>query len=107
MRFEELVREVAELQAGDLSAWIATGWVRPRRRKGAYHFSATDAARVRLICELQHELSLGEDAMPVVLCLLDQVYGLRRELRALAQAVAEQPPKVRRAIVRGKAAARR
>jgi chaperone modulatory protein CbpM len=36
--------------------------------------------------------------MPVVLRLLDQVYGLRRRLNALRAAVEAQPEDVRRAL---------
>jgi hypothetical protein len=37
--------------------------------------------------------------MPVVLSLLDQVHGLRRELSALTGAVAGQPDEIRREII--------
>ena len=37
--------------------------------------------------------------MPVVLSLLDQVYGLRRELKALARAVDRQPEAVRQELM--------
>lgn len=42
--------------------------------------------------------------MPIVLSLMDQVYGLRQELRRLAQAVEAQPDAVKQAILRSAAA---
>ena len=57
-----------------------------------------DLARLRLIVELRHELAVEEETMPVVLSLLDQVYGLRRRFASLARAVRQQPDEVRRAI---------
>ena len=56
-------------------------------------------ARVRLILELRSDLHINDDALPAVLSLIDQVYGLRRELRSLARAVENEEADVRRRIV--------
>ena len=45
-------------------------------------------------------MALGEEAMPVVLSLLDQVYDLRGTLRRIAGALEGQPPEVRDAVLR-------
>jgi chaperone modulatory protein CbpM len=47
---------------------------------------------------MRRDLAIDADAVPVVLSLLDQLYGLRRELGALCGAVAAQPAAVRQAI---------
>ena len=39
-------------------------------------------------------MNVNEDAVPVVLSLLDQIYGLRREMRAILEAICEQPEHV-------------
>ena len=57
-----------------------------------------DVARIRLVCELRGDLDVPEEAVPLVLSLLDQVHGLRREMRSLAKAVDAQPENVRAAI---------
>ena len=57
-------------------------------------FDEVDIARVRLVCELRDDLGLDAEAIPVVLSLVDQLYGVRRELRALARAVEQQPDEV-------------
>ena len=49
--------------------------------------------------ELRDELGLGEDVLPVVLGLMDQLYGLRRRLRRLLEALAELPEDQRRRIL--------
>ena len=51
----------------------------------------SDVARVRLIAELRNDLGVNEDAIPVVLRLLDQVYGLRRALAELNEAIQTLP----------------
>ena len=68
-----------------LHKWIRLGWVRPERREGAAYFHEVDVARVRLLSELEHDLEFDEDTVPLVLSLLDQIHGLRNELRSLAR----------------------
>jgi chaperone modulatory protein CbpM len=92
---EDLVREVSVLSVHRLHKWIRLGWVRPERLEGAAYFHDVDVARVRLLCDLEHELELDEDTVPLILSLLDQIHGLRNELRNLATAIDEQPPAVR------------
>src|SRR5260221_2151275 len=96
--FEALLREIGALDAAELTRWIESGWVRPEGGEGDWLFRAVDVARVRLIVEIRHELAIDDEAIPVVLSLLDQAYCLRRELAALCCAVAEQPEPVRQAI---------
>ena len=100
MTFDDLLRVFEELRADDLSGWVAHGWVRPDDTDGALLFTQTDVARVRLIAECHYELAIDAEAMPLVLSLLDQVYGLRRELTLLTQAVDAQPEETRAEILR-------
>ena len=62
-------------------------------------FSDLDVARVCLICDLVHDLAVEEETVPLVLSLLDQVYGLRRQLNALTAAIQRQPDDVRRRLL--------
>ena len=94
----ELLQRYAGLGHGTLRIWIERGWVMPERKAGTYRFREIDAARVGLIREFTTELALGEDAVGVVLGLVDQVHGLRHQLRALAEAVSREPADVRRRI---------
>lgn len=103
---EELVVAIDELSAADLEAWVSSGWVVPAKRRRRLHFSAADCARVRLICDMRHHLMIDDEAMPIVLSLLDQVYGLRYRLGAVGAAIEAQPEPVRRAIARSLADAR-
>jgi chaperone modulatory protein CbpM len=45
-----------------------------------------------LIREVRQDLDIGEEALPVILSLLDQLYELRRNFRALGDAIAETAP---------------
>jgi chaperone modulatory protein CbpM len=48
---------------------------------------------------LRHELAVQEETMPLVLSLLDQLYALRGQMRAVARAVEAQDEAVRAAIL--------
>jgi chaperone modulatory protein CbpM len=96
--FDALMRLIGDVQAEELRRWIDERWVRPEGDGPAYVFHEVDVARVRLIRELRFELAIDDEAMPVVLRLLDQVYALRRRLRAAREAIEAQPDAVRRAV---------
>ena len=89
---EELCREIAGLQAEALRRWIANDWVRPVGGPDVYRFEAIDVARVRLIFTLRQELSVDEEAVPIVLSLLDQLHDTRRHLHRLQAAIDASVP---------------
>ena len=97
--FEAVLRLIGGLGDEELRRWIAEAWVRPESRAEGYVFHEVDVARVRLIYELRYDLALDEEALPVVLHLLDQVYALRRRLRHLHEVIATQPDEVRAALL--------
>lgn len=88
------------LEVEELEHWIGESWVLPAREGGTYVFHEVDVARVRLIAGLKHELQIDEDAMPVVLGLLDQLYALRRRLKAMNAALDALPAELRQEIAR-------
>jgi chaperone modulatory protein CbpM len=94
----DLIEQVGQLSVQRLHEWIHLGWVRPERREGTALYHEVDVARVRLLYQLEHEAEFDDETLPLVLSLLDQIHGLRTELRSLAQAVSEQPPDVRERI---------
>lgn len=91
----EVVAEVTEITLRRLRLWVRNGWVIPAAGDEGPRFDALDIARIRLVCQLKDEMNVNDDAVPVVLSLLDQVYGMRRELKTLAQAIDQQPDTVR------------
>lgn len=96
----EILSRYTGLRREVLHIWIEREWVMPERHQSGYLFREIDVARVGLIYEFSTELELDEDAMDVILPLLDQVHGLRHQLRSLANAVSAQPEDVRQEIVR-------
>jgi len=89
---DALVATYSRLERPVLEHWIAEDWVCPDWRDGEYTFEDIDVARVRLILELRDQLDVNEAALPVVLLLLDQLYDLRRQTRALVDAFVHVAP---------------
>jgi len=93
---EVVITEVSGLRRQDLENWIANQWVRPDRRAGEFLFHEIDVARVRLIHELREDMEVNDEAVPIVLSLLDQVYDLRRRMRQLSDAMEQHLPEDKR-----------
>ena len=89
---EILIAQNSGLDRQDLERWILNDWVRPGRQSGAFVFQEIDVARVKLIRELCQDLDIDEEALPVILSLVDQLYELRRRFQALGDAIAETAP---------------
>jgi len=94
----EVVTVLETITMRQLRGWVQAGWIVPAVGENGPIFDDLDLARVRLVCELRSELDIPEETVPLVLSLLDQVHGLRREMRSLAQAVDTQPEVVRAAV---------
>lgn len=99
MRVTSVVALFPDLPEAELLSWVERGWVRPEGTEPDWVFQEIDVARVRLIHDFGRAMAVPEDTMPLVLSLLDQIYTLRSQMRALAHAVEGQPEAVRNAIL--------
>src|SRR6202048_2542476 len=99
IELDDLLHQMRGLDRRDLVRWVENRWVLPEPRDQTWIFHEVDVARVELILEIRQEFAIDEEALPLVLGLLDQVYDLRRQLRRMCDALAAQPPEVQ-AIIR-------
>lgn len=95
MTEHQVIAQVETLSLRQLRVWVRRGWVVPCHSDDGPLFDEIDVARLRLVCQLKQDMAIGEEALPVVLSLMDQLHGLRRELKALARAVEEAPDEAR------------
>lgn len=95
---DELIRRFAELDGAELGRWVENRWILPDQADGHWLFHEVDIARVELILEIRHEFAVDDEAMSLMLNLLDQLYSMRRQMRRLCDALECQPPEVREAI---------
>jgi chaperone modulatory protein CbpM len=99
MNITAVVALFSGLSEVELTSWVERGWVIPDSAGSGLEFHEIDVARVRLIRDLRHGMDIGEDAVPLVLSLLDQVYELRSRLKSVLHAVEAQPGDVKIAIL--------
>jgi len=93
----DLVARVQRLTVTRLKVWVAQGWIKPAGQ-AAQSYSEADLARAALICNLEDDLGFDEEDVPVLLNLIDQIHGLRAELKFLLHALEDLPPDLRATV---------
>ena len=96
---QDVVERVVGMTEVRLRTWVARGWICPAESDSGHRYTELDVARCSLIRQFRDELEIDGETVPVVLKLLDQVYGLRRELRTLVRALELQPDDVRSRVL--------
>jgi chaperone modulatory protein CbpM len=86
MDITEVTALFSDLTQVELVRWVEQGWVVPDAEGNAFVFREIDVARVRLIHDLRRDMDVGEDTIPLVLSLLDQIYELRSQLKEALKA---------------------
>jgi chaperone modulatory protein CbpM len=74
----------AHLEFEAVEAWMEAGWIAPREGTEA-PLSEIDIARAQFIRDLTQDLGVNDEAIPIILHLVDQLYGLRRAMRELIE----------------------
>ncbi|CAM3222665.1 chaperone modulatory protein CbpM [Paracoccus aminovorans] len=99
----EALARVEDLTPEQLHRYIRAGVVVPVQSEHGPLFRELDLARLSLVVDLAEGYHLDEEALALVLSLVDQLHGLRGDMRAMLDAVAREPVETR---VRLKAAIR-
>lgn len=97
---EQIVAEVPGLDRTLLMRFVKARIVVPVEapaRSGPV-FGQIDVARLRLACDLCESFDLEDDALELLLRLVDQLHGLRAELHAVVDALATLPEEQRRSV---------
>ena len=74
-----------------LAVWIEQEWLIPGGSSAEPSFSDIDIARARLVLELLVDFGVNTEGVGVILNLVDQLYGVRRTLMELRQAIRTTP----------------
>ena len=95
---EETVAAGARLTRTRLTAFVAAEAVRPTRSARGPCYTRVDIARLELLCDLTEGFDLEEDALGLVVRLVDQLHVARADLAMLAEAIAAEPAETRRRL---------
>jgi chaperone modulatory protein CbpM len=93
----DLIARVHRLTVTRLKVWVEQGWIKPEDRATRV-YSEADLSRAMLICNLEDELGFSEEDVPVLLNLIDQIHGLRAELKSLVEVLDDLPPDIRTTV---------
>ncbi len=97
---EETIAAVGRLTRTRLTAFVSAEAVRPTSGERGPCYTRVDIARLELLCDLTEGFELEEDALGLVVTLVDQLHAARADLSALAAAIADEPPETRRRLAR-------
>lgn len=81
-----------------LQNYITRTWIAPIETPDAMYFEEIDITRIRLVHQLQYEMDINDEAMDIILSLIDQMYGMQEALRLMQDAVLQQPDDVQNNI---------
>lgn len=96
----ETLDAVAELTPEQLDRYVRAGVVQPVQSEQGPVFRDIDIARLSLLVDLAEGYHLDEEALALVMSLLDQLHGLRGDMRAILDAVSHEPPETRARLSR-------
>jgi len=94
----EAVAAVSRLTHTQLTAFVEAEIVTPLHTETGLYFRQVDLVRMELLCELSENFDLTEDALGVVINLIDQLHAVRDDLRTVLQAIEAEPEDVRERI---------
>jgi chaperone modulatory protein CbpM len=95
--FDEILATY-RIERMELTTWIRQRWVRPAETPQGYLFDEVDEARVALIRDLRRDMMVDDEALELILSLIDQLYATRRVLHSVEEALDALPESVRAEI---------
>lgn len=96
---EELIKTITRLTSDRLTEYLAAEIVIPEQSDEGVVYHSIDVARLELACELHEQYEMEVDALSMMISLIDQMHGLRAELREVLNAVEAQPEPVRQNLI--------
>ena len=91
----DILALVDELTSPRLGAFVQARIVSPVATPEGPVYREADLARLQLLCDLSDCYELQDDALEMVMSLIDQLNTMRGDMRALLGAVASEPDEVR------------
>lgn len=92
----EILARLQGLTRPRLQGWLRARIIRPVQSPDGNLYREVDLARLSLLCDLDEAgYRLDDEAMGLVMSLLDQVHELHAEMGCLMGALAREPGEVR------------
>lgn len=91
----EIFARIDSLSAPRLQGWLRARIIRPVQSAQGNLYREVDIARLALLCDLEDSYHLDDEALALVMSLLDQAHELRAQMHCLIGALAHEPDEVR------------
>jgi chaperone modulatory protein CbpM len=88
---EQVIEEVTSLTAERLSYFERLRIVTPESTPQGLRYHTLDVRRITLLCELTDEFEVNEDALVIIMSLLDQLHGTHSKLEQVIKAISAEP----------------
>lgn len=95
---DQAIAAVTRLTRPVLARFIEAKIVVPVQSGEGLYFRRIDLVRMELLCELRDQFEMDEEALGIVISLIDQLHDLRGELHCLMRALEAEPDEVRQRI---------
>lgn len=102
----QVVAAIARLTQQQLVSFVDARIVSPIQTADGPVYRQIDLVRIELLCDLTEQFELKDDALAVVISLIDQLHGVRAELQAVLDVIAAEPAEVRIRVSEAMLAAR-
>lgn len=88
---EQVIETVTSLTAERLSHFESLRIVTPVNTTDGPRYHTLDVRRITLLCELTDDFEFNEDALVIIMSLLDQLHGTHSKLEQVLQAISAEP----------------
>lgn len=88
---EQVIEQVASLTAERLRYFERLRIVTPVSTPQGLRYQTIDVRRITLLCELTDDFEVNEDALVIIMSLLDQLHSAHNKLDQVMQAVIAEP----------------
>tara|TARA_R110002049_G_scaffold23781_7_gene84898 strand:- start:120639 stop:120980 length:342 start_codon:yes stop_codon:yes gene_type:complete len=92
---DQLIARVTSLTADRLRHFERLRIVTPVMTADGPRYHTLDLRRITLLCELSDDFDVNEDALVIIMSLLDQLHGAQSRLDQMVQAIAAEPSEIK------------
>ena len=92
---DQAIAAITTLTRTQLVSFIEAEIIVPLHTENGIVFRQVDLVRMELLCELTEHFSLNDDALSIIISLIDQLHNTRGELDCILQAIKNEPGDVR------------
>lgn len=97
---DQIITAVTRLSHVRLVSYIEADVIRPVQTPTGLRYREVDISRLELLCDLTEQFDLRDDALGIVISLIDQLHDARSDLRTLSDILASEPEDIRERIGR-------